>query len=102
MIAFFKGNLNVIKLLITKGADIEAKLNETAETFFSANPRKYIKTYNGSTSIILAAQQGNYEICKFLVESGCDINAKSENGYALDAAEREEHWEIVNFLKPLM
>lgn len=58
---------------------------------------------NGATALIVAAVRGNMDFVKALVEAGADLNSKArmtgEPFTALDAAEREGHIEIVEFLK---
>ena len=54
--------INIVKLLIEKGADINTK-NEY-----------------GSTALITAALESSVDIVKFLIEKGADVNAKNNDG----------------------
>lgn len=56
----YMGDLNRVKLLIEKGADINAEGNK------------------GMTSLHFAVFSGNFEVAKWLVENGADVNAKAE------------------------
>ncbi len=57
-----KGNLVVARLLIKKGADVNAKNND------------------GETALMLASLNGNFEAANLLIEKGADVNAKSNKG----------------------
>ncbi|MFP3022610.1 MAG: ankyrin repeat domain-containing protein, partial [Wolbachia sp.] len=85
-------NLNIVKLLVNNGADINAKDNE------------------GWTSLHWAVQLGSLNVVKYLVEKGADVNALTADGRApLDIAkekfrglsENEERNDIVQFLEKL-
>lgn len=80
--AAMDGNFEKVKLLIEKGADVNAKNN------------------NGQTALMYASREGDLEIAKYLVENGTDINAKdSDWGYtALIYAAEYVNLEIVQFL----
>ena len=56
------GDMEKIKFLIEKGADIEAKNNY------------------GNTPLILTSRYGHIEVVKFLIEKGADIEAKDNYG----------------------
>ena len=61
MVASFEGSTQVARLLIERGADVNAKSN--AEM----------------TSLINAAWRGRVEIVALLIEKGADVNAKDVN-----------------------
>ena len=65
MHAAWFGHIDVMRILIDKGADVNAK------------------NKNGATALILAADKGNAEIVSFLIDKGADVNAKDGNGTAL-------------------
>ena len=76
------GNVDMVKLLIKKGADVDV-----------ADGRW------GSSPLLFAAQKGKIEIVKILLTAGANINFK--NNYELDAthfASKEGHYEIVKLL----
>jgi uncharacterized protein len=56
------GHTEIVRLLIGKGADVNAK-NST-----------------GRTALVIAVQLGKAEIAKILIDAKADINAKSGNG----------------------
>jgi len=52
-----------------------------------------------NTPLILACEQNNIDIVKILVESGCDIHRKNNNGYsAVDIACMNGHFQIFIYL----
>ena len=62
-LAAIKGDIEVTKLLINEGADIELKDSK-----------------HGSTPLLYACQNGRTKTVQTLLENGADINAKSSNG----------------------
>jgi ankyrin repeat protein len=78
-------HMDIAKLLIEKGADINAARND------------------GSTPLIQSIVNKHMEIAKLLIEKGADINAEYKNnghGYtALEFALKSGHMYIVNLLK---
>jgi ankyrin repeat protein len=100
MAAASKGNLEMVKLLIEKGADVEDKDKDGATVLVHAtlmgNPEivRFLidkgadvnaQTSQGLTALMMAADQGNLEIVKFLIEKGADVNAKKNTYYGLSA-----------------
>jgi len=74
-------DLNIVKLLIKNGADINLKYS------------------NGCTSLILASQLGHDGITKFLLENDANVNLKKDDGVtALELASELGHEKIVNLL----
>lgn len=72
---------NVTKLLITKGANVNAKNND------------------GDTPLIEAAKGADKELLELLVASGADVNAKGKDGLtAVDNAAQQGRKNIVKFL----
>lgn len=75
------GNLEMIKYLLEKGADIN------------------VKNEDGSTALMTASMYGNLEIIKYLIENGADINAKDNDGStALIYASKWGNLETVEYL----
>ncbi|GAI46299.1 unnamed protein product, partial [marine sediment metagenome] len=62
--AAWRGNKDVVELLIAKGADVNTKGSA------------------GYTSLLYAAQSGHSEIAKLLIAKGADIEAKADMGVA--------------------
>ncbi|KAH7307940.1 ankyrin repeat-containing domain protein [Rhexocercosporidium sp. MPI-PUGE-AT-0058] len=69
LLAGLGGKRTIFELLMSKGANPESRIED------------------GSTILLLLAWRGcrnkdvgNLEICRFLVEHGCDVNAADENG----------------------
>ena len=79
MLASDKGNLEAVKLLLDKGAEVNAKNKD------------------GKTALLVAS---NLEVVKLLLDKGADVNVKDKNG---GTALREASWrsdnEMVNLLK---
>jgi hypothetical protein len=82
MRASLKGQLEVVRRLIDKGADVDA-----------------IKTKDGATALMWASQGGNLEIVRLLIEKGANVNAvKKEGATALMRAIQYNHLEIARLL----
>ncbi|CAQ54400.1 ankyrin repeat domain-containing protein [Wolbachia endosymbiont of Culex quinquefasciatus] len=79
--AAYFGNLDVVKSLVEKGADVNAK-DELSRSL-----------------IYYAAYSGNLNVIEFLVEEGADVNAKEEGGRApLHTAVQLGYLKIVKLL----
>ena len=79
--AQYGGNAETVKLLLERGADVNAKDND------------------GWTPLQHAAKRGNVEIIKLLLEKGADVNAKSNDGVtALMSAAKRGYMEIIKLL----
>ncbi len=74
-------NLTLVKSLVSKGANINAKYD------------------NGWTVLHSAAKSGNFELVKFIVNNGADVNSKTEYGETiLYPAAKSGNLEIVKYL----
>ena len=62
MIASLRGQTEVVKMLLEKGADVNAKNTK------------------GWTALMIASLRGQTEVVKNLLEKGADVNAKDEDG----------------------
>ncbi len=75
------GYLDHMKLLLARGADIDASTSE------------------GVTAIMYAANNGDIEILQFLIENAADVNRQPLNGItALIAAARDNHFDAAELL----
>ena len=111
-----KGYINIVKLLVDKGAIIDAKDSQYSVTplhvaatvghveiveYFLANGATIdIKNKNNQTPLHFAVREGHLEIVKRLIENGAAINEKeSKYGYtALYIAAKNGHLKIAKFL----
>ena len=80
------GNEKIVKLLITKGADVS------------------VKTVIGFTPLHIATGYGHKEIVELLIAKGADVNAKTSDEdntplTPLDGAIEENHTEIADILR---
>ncbi|MCL2284176.1 MAG: ankyrin repeat domain-containing protein [Fibromonadales bacterium] len=112
-------NVEVLKYLISKGADVNAKTKATeAETdvtplhaaifggkvdfvkvLISAGADVNVKTDDGLTPLHVAAMEGYVEIAKILISSGAKLNETSNaGGTALHEAVKENRVEIATIL----
>jgi ankyrin repeat protein len=57
--AAFAGHTEVVKFLLEKGAEVNAK-----------------GTIGGTTALMVASQNGHAEVVKVLLEKGADVNVK--------------------------
>ncbi|WP_341816186.1 ankyrin repeat domain-containing protein [Wolbachia endosymbiont (group B) of Elophila nymphaeata] len=81
-VAVFNGQLEVAKILVNCGADVNAMSTDWQET-----------------PLHMAVQSGKLNVIKFLVEKGADVNAKEERGRApLHTAAYSGKLDVVKFL----
>ena len=81
LLAAQNGRLEVVRLLLEKGAAVDARSNE------------------GATPLIHAATKGRLEVVRLLLEKGAAVNAKGNDGLTpLIAAARKGHLEVVRLL----
>ncbi len=96
IVAVYKGYSEIIKYLISKGADVNAK-NDGGDTalhiaIFKDKNKEIIelliekgadvnaKDNDGETALYKAVADKKYEIAKYLISKGADINAKTNGG----------------------
>jgi len=114
-LACFKGNIEMVKLLLEKGADINAK-SRTGMTpvYLAATKGNYkivllladkganinIPANNSEwTPLMRACSKGYFKTAEVLVKYGADINAKSKAGWTpLHGAAEQGHLKIVELL----
>ena len=56
-----------------------------------------------TTSLILASEQGHFDVCEYLIQKGCDVNIQNASyETAIDRAESNGHENIIQLLIPHM
>ena len=80
MIAAWEGNIDLMRLFISRGADINALSS------------------SGESPIVMAAWRGNLEAVKWLLERGARINAAPRQWSALHYAVFAGHSEVADYL----
>ena len=56
-----------------------------------------------TTPLILASEQGHFDVCEYLIQKGCDVNIQSASyETAIDLAESNDHENIIQLLIPHM
>lgn len=116
-LASYFGQVNVLKLLIEKGANINLPANnqmsvypihsavaaqnlEATKLLVSSGAMVNVTQANGITPLHSAAHNGNLDICRVLVEAGVDINALDNNGSTpLHMALAEGNESVANYLQ---
>ena len=105
-----KGQLEMCKLLVAKGADAKKAIQammvaarkgywEICQLLLSNGADVNAKGADDWTALMFAASYGHFELCKFFVSNGADINAKSAQDYsALMLAAQNGHLELCKFL----
>ncbi len=79
MLASREGRTEIVKLLLDKGAEVDAK--------------------DGLTALMLASQSGRTEIVKLLLDKGAKVNVNAKDGLTvLMHASQSSHTEIVRLL----
>ena len=82
-LASARGHDAVVKLLINKGANVDAKTGRVDVGLYTNRPviaTRKLPPDGGYTSLHLAVLCGNKKIIEMLVDNGADINARTENG----------------------
>jgi uncharacterized protein len=114
MIAAKQGNLYMVRLLIDKGARVNARGKdgwtgliwaahdghlEVIKLLIEKGAKVNAKSKKGETSLINAATMGHLEVVRLLIDKGADVHAKTKDGdTALKLAEKG-YTEIVDLLK---
>lgn len=112
--AVFKENLQMVEFLISKGANVDEKIEPGAITVFkkTADEDKgkfsTIENAHGATPLHIAVDRNNLEIVTILLEHGASVNEYLTIGYdfskrknlknALDIARTNKNKEIENLL----
>ncbi|MFN7098048.1 MAG: ankyrin repeat domain-containing protein, partial [Gammaproteobacteria bacterium] len=108
------GHLEIVKLLLDKGADVKEKNSYGETILYLVAGNDHLEMVNllltkgadvnekneyGSTALHGAAAKGQLEIVKLLLEKGADVKEKDDKGNtALHFAARNGHLEIVKLL----
>ena len=105
------GNYKIAELLISKGANVNAKANDGLTPLHIAKTKDFAellidngsdvnaKRDDGLTPLHYAAFNGYKETCQMLINKGADMNAKDQDGKTpLDWAVNKKQHEIVFLL----
>nr|WP_245753244.1 ankyrin repeat domain-containing protein [Paraburkholderia sartisoli] len=115
MLAALNGDMDFVKLLIAKGAEVNKK-GWTPLHYAAANGHDDIVTLlirysayidagspNGTTPLMMAARGGHVSTAKLLLDAGADINVKNQIGLnALDFAKQYKEPDTVKGLTARM
>ena len=117
MFGAFLGYVNVVKVLIQKGADVNAVVDDVERgemtALHIAAARGHVEVakvliQNGAdvnavmignwTALHMAADKGHVEVAKVLIQNGPDVNAKKDKNTALHFAADHGHINVVKLL----
>ncbi|MHB9146875.1 MAG: ankyrin repeat domain-containing protein [Candidatus Amoebophilus sp.] len=113
--AYEVGNLEAVKYLLEKGADIQAKdihrrtplhcacekgdLELVKYLLLEKGANIHATDEEGGTPLLCACDKGHLEVVKYLVEKGADVNDKEDNdNTSLHYAAWQGHLEVVKYL----
>lgn len=101
MTATRHGHEEIVKILLDKGADVNAISGAVTFSWTSFDGSSSESGVRGGwTALIIAAQEGNADIVKVLLQKGADVNIKDVNGdTALVWAEKNNYNEIAQLFK---
>jgi ankyrin repeat protein len=114
VLATYRGNNGVAKLLITSGCDINGNTkmgtplmaavvkgnNEIAQLLIANKVDVNASDPNGTTALLYAVQFKNYEIISLLIKLGADYNKKDNRGNsAIDYAILADDDKLIELLK---
>jgi ankyrin repeat protein len=74
------GQLEIVKLLIAKGVNVNDQIKYSQEERNLGMGFQQNDPPDGATALILAAQNGHLEVLKLLIAKGADVNAKTKDG----------------------
>lgn len=81
--ALYCGNLELFKLLVQHGGDVN-----------------YRWQHDEYTLVMMAAERGNMDILRILVDAGADVGGKNKDGEtAIDLAQQKNKKQVVEFLQ---
>jgi ankyrin repeat protein len=114
MVAAFNNQLEIMKLLLERDADVNVMANGVSllmvcSTMGQTPVVKLLleweadanaKDSSGVTSLMAASYEGHFDVVRLLIENRADVHAKSKDGdTALLAATTKGHTKIVELLK---
>jgi ankyrin repeat protein len=103
MWAISQGYPEIAHLLVNAGADVRAKSQMLADvspkTYLTHDGLVQVSSEGGFTPLLFAAQQGDLQTAKLLVEAGADVNhATKEDGNSLLLASANGHEDVALYL----
>jgi ankyrin repeat protein len=120
-----EGYLEIVKLLVNKGADVNVKtvnsivkkrgknygdtaliwasingFDKVVKFLLENNANPNIQNDGGNTALIFAANEGHKKVVKILLDNDVEVETKTKNGdTALSKATEKGHKEIVKMLE---
>ncbi len=116
--ACINGSLDIAKVLVDAGADINKRNKQGRTPLIGAVSGKKVRVVEylltkgvningqgtfGESALFIACEDGRLDLVKQLVEAGANINLKTYDGKTpLDAARRPGRYDVVAYLESLM
>ena len=109
------GNFPEVKSLLGKGADVNARGDDSSTALMVASAHGHrdvvglllkkgadvnARTNNGATALMVASVHGNLKIVNLLLANGANVNARMNNGLtAIKAASKNDYIDVVELLR---
>ena len=100
--AAWNGDLAIVRHLVEAGAEINSDGGRWSAPLTELDGEFYDRIYLYGPPLYAAASRGHFEVLKYLISQGADINARDVNGRTvLHAASRTDPADCMQYLQAL-